>query len=60
MSSVRVLPLGMTIIAGATLGESVATAVVGTVSIVLLLLVGRAAHLRLGAERRSIVGRHHR
>ena len=50
MSTVRVVPLGAPVVAGLWVGGEVGAALLAVLSVLLLLLVGRAIHFRLSGQ----------
>jgi hypothetical protein len=52
MSTVRVVPLGAPVVAGLWVGGEVGAVALAVLSVVVLLLVGRAIHFRLSARTR--------
>ena len=50
MSTVRVVPLGAPVAAGLWIGGEVGAVALAVLSVVLLLLVGRAVHFRLNPQ----------
>jgi hypothetical protein len=50
MSTVRVVPLGTPVVAGLWVGSEVGAVLLAALSMLLLLLVGRAIHFRLRGQ----------
>ena len=50
MSTVRVVPLGAPVVAGLWVGGEVGAVLLAGLSVLLLLLVGRAIHFRLSGQ----------
>jgi hypothetical protein len=59
MSSVRILPLGAPVGAALWAGGDLGSIALSVVGLVVLLLVGRSVHHRLGAAEAEGPGRHH-
>lgn len=54
MSTVRVVPLGAPVAAGLWVGGEVGAVLLAVLSVLVLLLVGRATHFRLSGRTESV------